>query len=76
MLKDTSLGEDSELKRDFRKARRAFLVGYDRAIPSVRQADHCIGCGHCLQECPQGIDIPGQMVRINDYVEELKRGEV
>lgn len=76
VLKDTSLGEDSELKRDFRKARRAFLVGYDRAIPSVRQADHCIGCGHCLQECPQGIDIPGQMVRINDYVEELKRGEV
>ena len=57
----------------YRQARRAFLVGYDRAVPSVRQADHCIGCKHCVSECPQGIDIPAQMVRINDYVEQLKR---
>ena len=62
----------SEEQKEFRRARRAFLVGYDRAVPSFRQADHCIGCGHCLAECPQGIDIPGQMTRINDYVEQLK----
>lgn len=60
-------------RKEYLKARRAFLVGYDRAIPSVRQADHCIGCNHCVAECPQGIDIPKQMQRINDYVEQLKK---
>lgn len=66
------IGTDSEEKRQFRRARRAFLVDYDRAVPSFRQADHCIGCNHCVSECPQGINIPEQMQRINDYVESLK----
>ena len=63
---------DDESRRAYRKARRAFLVSYDRAIPSVRQADHCIACRHCLQECPQGIDIPAQMQLIDQHVNELK----
>jgi predicted aldo/keto reductase-like oxidoreductase len=67
------IGTDSEEKKAFRRARRAFLVGYDRVVPSFRQADHCIGCNHCVNECPQGINIPEQMVRINDYVEQLKQ---
>lgn len=67
------IGADSEEKRAYRRSRRAFLVGYDRAVPSFRQADHCIGCDHCVSECPQGINIPEQMQRINDYVESLKQ---
>ncbi len=63
--------DDSEERKAFRKARRAFLVGYDRAVPSVRQADHCIGCGICQTACPQGIDIPAQMQRIDQYVQHL-----
>ena len=58
---------------DYARARRAFLVGYDRSVPKLRQADHCIGCGHCVQHCPQGIEIPREMERINKYVEALKR---
>ena len=27
----------------YREARRAFLVGYDRSVPRLRQASHCIG---------------------------------
>ena len=58
---------------DYARARRAFLVGYDRSVPKLRQADHCIGCGHCVSHCPQRIQIPREMERINNYVEALKR---
>lgn len=57
---------------EYRKARRAFLVGYDRAIDAQRQANHCIGCGKCMEHCPQGIKIPKEMKHIDDFVEQLK----
>lgn len=65
----------SSKSEEYRRLRRAFLVGYDRAVPRVRQADHCIGCGECLEPCPQRIDIPKQLQRIDAYVERLKRGD-
>ena len=58
---------------DYARARKAFLIGYDRSVPKLRQADHCIGCGHCVSHCPQRIQIPREMERINNYVEALKR---
>lgn len=58
---------------EFRKARRTFLIGYDRSVPKLRQADHCIGCNKCVSHCPQNIDIPNEMQRVNSYVEALKR---
>ena len=59
---------------EYRKARRAFLIGYDRSVPKLRQADHCIGCGKCNRLCPQDIDIQGKMRQIDEYAERLKRG--
>ena len=44
---------------NYRRARREFLIGYDRSVPRLRQADHCIGCKECVRHCPQRIDIPG-----------------
>lgn len=58
---------------NYKKARRAFLVGYDRSVPRLRQASHCIGCGICKPHCPQTIDIPKEMLRIDSYAEQLKR---
>ena len=58
---------------NYRRNRRAFLIGYDRAVPKVRQADHCIGCRHCLSHCPQRINIPKEMRTINKLVEQLKQ---
>ena len=57
----------------YREARRAFLVGYDRSVPRLRQASHCIGCGQCAPHCPQSIDIPKELHRIDHYVERLKQ---
>ena len=58
---------------EYRKARKRWLVGYDRKVPPLRQADHCIACNHCISHCPQRIDIPHQMQRINRFVEQLKQ---
>ena len=64
----------SQQDENYREARRAFLVGYDRSVPKLRQADHCIGCNHCSRHCPQRINIPRQLQRIDEFVEKLKQG--
>ena len=58
---------------DYRKARQAFLVGYDRSVPKLRQASHCIGCGQCTPHCPQNIKIPERLRAIDDFVEKVKQ---
>ena len=60
---------------DYKRARRAFLLGYDRSVPKLRQASHCIACGQCVSHCPQRIAIPAQMRKIDKFVEKLKLGE-
>lgn len=59
---------------NYRRARRAFLVGYDRSVPRLRQANHCIGCKQCEHHCPQSIKISDQLHRIDQFVEQLKQG--
>ena len=58
---------------NYSKARRAYLVSYDRAVPKLRQAARCIGCGECMAHCPQSINIPKEIRRIDKYVEDLKK---
>ena len=60
---------------DYKRARRAFLIGYDRSVPKLRQASHCIACGQCVSHCPQRTAIPAQMRKIDKFVEKLKLGE-
>ena len=58
---------------NYREARRAFLIGYDRSVPRLRQANRCTGCGQCNPHCPQGIDIPAKLQEIDRFVEALKQ---
>ncbi len=71
-LVDGALPSDSQ-SPEYRKLRRAYLIGYDRSVPKLRQADHCIGCGQCSEECEQHIDIPRQLHKIARFVEQLKQ---
>ena len=66
---------NTQPRRDktYRQARRAYLIGYDRSAPRLRQADHCIGCGQCMEHCPQNIHIPQEMQKIDRFVEALRQ---
>ena len=64
----------SAVQENYRRLRRAYLVSYDRSIPTLRQASHCIGCRQCVEHCPQSIAIPRELRRIDAYVEKLRRG--
>jgi len=63
----------SQEQREYRKLRKNYLVSYSKAIESLRQADHCAGCQQCIEHCPQSIDIPSELHRIDAYVEKLKQ---
>ena len=71
-VNEGNIPEDQQ-DENYRQARRAFLVGYDRSVPKLRQANHCIGCNICSKHCPQRINIPRQLQRIDKFVEELKQ---
>ena len=65
---------DLEGPRDaeFERASRAFLVDYNRTIPELEQANHCINCGECEPTCPQNIKIPTDLLKIDNLVQQLK----
>jgi len=61
---------------DYREHRRRYLISLDRSVKRERQPDHCIGCGQCVEHCPQGIRIPRELQKIDRMIEELKQNPV
>ena len=59
----------------YEEYRREYLIGLDRSVPRLRQANHCIQCGQCEPHCPQNIRIPRDLAKIDEFVEQMKRGE-
>ncbi len=57
---------------EYRRARRAFLQGYNSSVPRLRQAEQCIGCGQCMEACPQHIKISDHMREIDRFAENLR----
>ncbi len=74
-IKEGNIPNTKRRDAEYRRARRAFLIGYDRSVPKLRQASHCIQCGRCVELCPQRIDIPGEMARIDGFAEALRTGK-
>ncbi len=60
-------------QKHYQRDRRRYLLRYNKAVESVRQADHCISCGKCVSHCPQKIAIPRELRRIDQYIEKLKQ---
>ena len=46
---------------NYSELRRNYLISYNRAIPTLRQADHCVNCNKCTPHCPQNIKIPKEL---------------
>jgi predicted aldo/keto reductase-like oxidoreductase len=57
----------------YKALRKKFLADYDRRVPKLRQANHCIGCNHCVQHCPQSINIPTEMRKVDEFVQKLEK---
>jgi len=77
-LPNPNAAEDGTLSQadpDYREKRRRYLISLDREVPRERQPDHCIQCGRCIHEkhCPQQINIPQELERLSQLIEELKR---
>ena len=66
----------SSAQKDFERVRRKYLTDYNKTIEAVRQADHCCRCYQCLSKCPQKINIPTELSRIDSYIEDLKQGKI
>ena len=60
----------------YKKARRAYLVSYDRAVPKLRQASRCTGCNQCMSHCPQSINISRELQKIDRYIENLRQDKL
>ena len=43
-----------------------------RILDKTNQAHHCIQCNQCVNSCPQHIDIPDWMQKIDGFVQERK----
>ncbi len=71
--KNEGLLPRDKMDEEYYEQRRAYLIGLDRSVPKLRQADHCIGCGQCQPHCPQNIRIPRELRKISEFVEALKQ---
>ena len=62
----------SQSQSEFRRKRREYLISYDKEVAKEAQANHCVGCGSCMQVCPQRFDIVANLRRIDKFVDSLK----
>jgi predicted aldo/keto reductase-like oxidoreductase len=51
---------------------RAHMV-YNTFIKAEEQADNCIECGDCLEQCPQNIEIPDWLAKIHELLCEKEQ---
>lgn len=64
--------ENRDEMNAFRTARRNYLISYQRDVLKDAQANRCVNCRQCVEHCPQHIDIPHELRKIDRLVESLR----
>lgn len=49
----------------------SFIKAYDE-MGEKKQAHNCTACKKCMEQCPQGIDIPGKMIEVAEVNKKLR----
>lgn len=70
---DDDINPTDATKAAYNQARQQYLTTLAREIPELRSASHCTGCGQCVAQCPQFIDIPHEMAKLSKYVRDLRK---
>lgn len=66
---------ENKTDKDYDFKRKKFLTKYANGVERSAQADHCIACGKCTKLCPQSIQIPIEMNKIDKLVGSLQQVE-
>ena len=56
------------IDEEFAAKGQAFLSHFNDSIPAQNRPHNCTACGACKQHCPQEIDIPVEIKRINEII--------
>lgn len=64
---------NSPRDEEFKRKKRVFLNSYTNHIDHKAKAHRCINCSKCVDLCPQDIDIPKFMRKMDNLVASLKK---
>ena len=54
--------------------RRQFLTMYNNKIGQKHNAARCSACEECIPKCPQHVKVTGEMKKVNELVERIRKG--
>ena len=57
---------------EYLRRRRILLNRYKNAVNEKGRAERCTGCNKCSPKCPQGLNIPQQLGRVEKLVEAVR----
>jgi predicted aldo/keto reductase-like oxidoreductase len=63
---------DAPHDEQYLRRRRVLLNRYKNGVNPDARAEHCIGCNQCSPKCPQSLDIPAELKRIEELVERVR----
>ena len=68
----TAIGTGINADEQYLRRRRVLLNRYKNSVKPEARAEHCIGCNQCSPKCPQSLDIPAELKRVEELVQRVR----